>query len=142
MIDPLPPIAADHGFKAGSVDCNSALMRARRRDHVIVVRVTGEIDAANLDRFHDYTSRFIGKAPGLILDLRKVDFLCARGISVLLALDQECRAAGTHWAIVGGLFVIRLLRLGDPTDTLFTATSQRQALNAVAEPRQACQAAL
>ena len=40
----------------------------------------------------------------------------ARGISVLNTLDQDCRTAGTYWAIVGSPFVRRLLRIGDPGD--------------------------
>jgi anti-anti-sigma factor len=104
---------------------------------VTVVRVTGDIDATNIDRFYDYTHRFVGEAPGLILDLSEVDFLCARGISVLITLDNDCRIAGTHWVIVGGPFVRRLLRIGDPEDALPTADSERQALDTIAARRQA-----
>jgi anti-anti-sigma factor len=145
MIAPFSPNAATGGFTSGSgiciVDCNGAQMRAHRRDQVTVVRVTGEIDATNLDRFHDYTSRFIREAPDLILDLSEVEFICARGISVLITLDNQCRAVGTHWAIVGGRFVRRFLHIGDPTDALPTATSERQALNTIAAQRQARRAA-
>jgi anti-anti-sigma factor len=139
------PNAATGGFTPGSgsctVDCNGAQMRAHRLDQVTVVRVTGDIDATNLDRFHDYTSRFIREAPGLILDLTEVEFLCARGISVLLTLADQCRAAGTYLAVVGGQFIGRLLRIGDPTDTLPTATSEREALSVIAAQRQASQVA-
>jgi len=78
---------------------------------------------------------------GLILDLSGVDFLCARGISVLNTLDNDCRTAGTHWAIVGSPFVRRLLRIGDPSDALPTASSERQGLNAIDAKRQASLAA-
>lgn len=78
------PSAATGGFTSGpgscTVDCNGARMRAHRRDQVTVVRVTGDIDAVNLDRFYYYASRFLGEAPGLILDLSGVEFLCARSI--------------------------------------------------------------
>jgi anti-anti-sigma factor len=145
MIVPFSPNAATGGFMSGfggcTVDCNGAQLRAHRRDQVTVVRVTGEIDATNLDRFHDYISRFIREAPGLIVDLSEVEFLCARGIAVLITLDEQCRAVGTHWAIVGGRFIRRLLHIGDPTDALPTATSERQALSAIAAQRQASQAA-
>jgi anti-anti-sigma factor len=142
---PFSPNAATRGFTSGfgssTVDCSGAQMRAHRRDQVTVVRVTGDIDAMNLDGFYDYTSRFLGEAPGLILDLSGVEFLCARGISVLITLDNQCRMAGTHWAIVGGLFIRRLLHIGDPTDALPTATSEREALNIIAAQRQASRAA-
>ncbi len=140
MIAPFSPNAATRGFTSGfgssTVDCNGAQMRAHRRDQVTVVKVTGDIDAMNLDRFYDYTSRFLAEAPGLILDLNGVDFLCARGISVLITLDNQCRMAGTHWAIVGGPFIRRLLHIGDLTDALPTATSEREALNIIAAQRQ------
>lgn len=145
MIAPLFPNAATRGFKSHSrsctVHCNGAQMRAHCRNQVTVVKVTGDIDAINIDRFHDYTRRFVGDAAGLILDLSGVDFLCARGISVLITLDDDCRAAGTHWVIVGSPTVRRLLRICDPSDALPTASSERQALNAVAAQRQASLAA-
>jgi anti-anti-sigma factor len=145
MIAPLSPNAATRGFTSHSgsctVDCNGAQMRAHCRDQVTVVKVTGDIDAVNIDRFYDYTRRFVGEAPGLVLDLSGVDFLGARGIPVLITLDNDCRTAGTHWAIVGSPTVRRLLRIGDPSDALPTASSEHQALNTVAAQRQASLAA-
>jgi anti-anti-sigma regulatory factor len=64
------------------------------------------------------------------LDLSGVGFLCATGISVLAGLDEDCRTAGTSWAIVGS-----------PSDALPMASSERQGLNAVAAQRQASLAA-
>jgi anti-anti-sigma factor len=143
MIAPLSPNAATRGFESHSgsctVHCNGAQMRAHCRDQVTVVKVTGDIDAINIDRFHDYTRRFVGESSGLILDLSGVDFLCARGVSVLITLDNDCRNAGTHWAIVSSPFVRRLLHIGDPSDALPTASSERQALNTVAAQ---CQSSL
>jgi anti-anti-sigma factor len=136
MIAPLSPNAATRGFTSHSgsctIDCNGAQMRTHRRDQVTVVKVTGDIDAINIDRFYDYTRRFVGEALCLILDLSGVDFLCASGIPVLITLDNDCRTAGTHWAIVGSPTVRRLLHIGDPSHALPTASSERQALNIVA----------
>jgi anti-anti-sigma factor len=139
MIAPISPNAAIRGFTPyrPAVDCNGVQMRAHCRGEATVVKATGDIDATNIDRFSDYIRRLVGEAPGLILDLSDVDFLCAKGISVLLALDDDCRAAGTHWAIVGSRFVRRLLHLGDPSDMLPTASSQRRALKIVAAQAQA-----
>jgi anti-anti-sigma factor len=134
MIAPLSPNTAARRFTSGSciVDCNGAQMRAHCRGQVTVVKITGDIDATNVDRFYDYTQRFVREAPGLILDLSGVDFLSARGISVLVELDRDCRTAGTRWAIVGNPFIQRLLRLGDPRDVLATASSEHQALKIIA----------
>ncbi|MGB8208062.1 MAG: STAS domain-containing protein [Mycobacterium sp.] len=145
MITPLFQNVATPGFTSDSgnctVDCNGAQMRAHRRDQVTVVKVTGDIDATNIDRLYDYTRRFVRETPGLILDLSGVDFLCARGISVLNTLDNDCRTAGTHWAIVGSPFVRRLLHIGDPSDALPSASSEHQGLNAIDAQRQASLAA-
>jgi anti-anti-sigma factor len=108
-------------------------MRAHCRGQVTVLKVTGDIDANNVDRFYDYTQRFVREAPGLILDLSGVDFLCARGISVLVALDNDCRIAGTRLAIVAGPTVRRLLHIGGPSDVLPTVNSERQALKSFDE---------
>jgi anti-anti-sigma factor len=145
MITPLFQNVATPGFTSHSgncnVDCNGAQMRAHCRDQVTVVKVTGDIDATNIDRLYDYTRRFVRETPGLILDLSGVDFLCARDISVLNTLDNDCRTAGTHWAVVGSPFVRRLLDIGDPSDALPTASSERQGLNAIDAKRQASLAA-
>jgi anti-anti-sigma factor len=145
MITPLFQNVATPGFTSRSgnctVDCNGAQMRAHCRDQVTVVKVTGDIDATNIDRLYDYTRRFVRETPGLIIDLSGVDFLCARGISVLNTLDNDCRTAGTHWAIVGSPFVRRLLHIGDPSDALPTASSERQGLNAIDAQGQASLAA-
>jgi len=145
MITPVFLNLATPGFTSHSgnctVDCNGAQMRAHCRDQVTVVKVTGDIDATNIDRLYDYTRRFVRETPGLTLDLSEVDFLCARGISVLNTLDNDCRTAGTHWAIVGSPFVRRLLHIGDPSDALPTASSERQGLNVIDAQRQASLAA-
>ena len=145
MITPVFPNVATPGFTshAGNCtfDCNGSQMHAHCREQVTVVKVTGDIDATNIDRLYDYTRRFVRETPGLILDLSEVDFLCARGISVLNMLDNDCRTAGTHWAIVGSPFVRRLLHIGDPSDALPMASSERQGLNAIAAQRQASLAA-
>jgi anti-anti-sigma regulatory factor len=86
-------------------------------------------------------TRFVTETSGLALDLSGVDFLCARGISVLNTLDKECRTSGTYWFIVGSPFVERLSHIGDYSDALPVARSERQGLNAVAAQRQASLAA-
>lgn len=126
--------AASRDFTPASciVDCNGAQLRAHRRGQVTVVQVTGDIDASNIDRFDEYVNRFAGEAAGLILELSRVDFLCARGISVLFALNDDCHTAGMRWAIVVSPFVRRLLQLGDARGTLPTSSSERQAIDSIA----------
>jgi anti-anti-sigma factor len=126
--------AASRGFTPAGcvVDCNGAQLRAHRRDQVTIVQVTGDIDATNIDRCYDYVNRFIGDAPGLILDLSGVDFLCAMGISVLIALGDNCRTAGTRWVVVVSPCVRRLLQLGNAGGALATSSSVREAAHDIA----------
>jgi anti-anti-sigma factor len=138
MIAPLSRNATNNcGFIPDNsiIHCNGALMRAHCRDQATIVTITGEIDATNVDRFSDYIHRFIEGATGLILDLGGVDFLCARGISVLVTLDDDCRITGTRWAIMASSHLRRLLHICDPSDGLPTVISEHQALKAVADQR-------
>ncbi|WAC90270.1 STAS domain-containing protein [Mycobacterium sp. Aquia_213] len=134
MIAPLARHADNCGFTPDSsiVHCNGALMRAHCRDQATIVKITGEIDATNIDRFSDYIRRFTEGATGLIVDLSGVEFLCARGISVLVRLNNDCHITGTRWAIVASPAVRRLLHIGVLGDVLPTVNSERQALKAVA----------
>ncbi|CAM3319186.1 STAS domain-containing protein [Mycobacterium intermedium] len=135
MIAPLSPHAPPRSLTthAGSctVYCNGATMRAYCRDEITVVHITGEVDATNIDRFFEYAHRFASDAPGLILNLSEVDFLCARGLFVLRAVDSLCRAERRAWAIVTSPAVKRLLQVGDPKATLPTASSEREALTTI-----------
>lgn len=134
---PHPPSRAFTSH-AGSctVYCNGTTMRAYCRNEITVVQISGEVDATNVDRFYDYTHRFACDAPELILNLSEVDFLCARGVFVLHALGNKCRAERRGWVIVTSPAVKRLLRVGDPKQTLPTATSEREALTAIAGDQQ------
>lgn len=118
-----------------TVYCNGTRMRAYCRHEVTVVQVTGEVDATNIDRLYEYIHRFVAVAPGLIVDLSEVDFICAKGIFALRALANECRAAKTGLAVVTGAAAARLLRIGDPNGVLLTAASEREALTLIAARR-------
>ena len=91
MIAPLSPNAATRGFTSHSgsctVDCNGAQMRAHCQDQVTVVKVTGDIDAVNIDRFYDYTRRFVGEAPGLMTH---------RGNALGHCRQPNCQKAPAH----------------------------------------------
>src|ERR1700761_2449064 len=116
IASPSPHTTNNCGFMPGNsiVHCNGALMRAHCRDLAAIVTVTGEIDATNIDRFSDYTPPFIKGATRLILALSVVNFLCASGVSIIFAFEDDCRVTGTRWAIVAGPTVRRLLHIGDP----------------------------
>ncbi|QLL06677.1 STAS domain-containing protein [Mycobacterium vicinigordonae] len=145
MITSRYPESALRGFTSHSgpctVYCNGTQMRAHCRHDVTVVQVTGEIDATNIDRVYHYAHRFVGVAPGLILDLSEVDFMSAKGIFALYALTHECRTAGTDWIVVTSPAISRLLRIGDPSRVIPTTDSEHQALVAVSGHQQTSKSA-
>jgi anti-anti-sigma regulatory factor len=70
----------------------------------------------------------------LVLDLRGVDFFSARGISVLIAVDDACLTAEVPWALVPSRIVSRVLQLAACDSTLPTASSVPAALRQLTGP--------
>jgi anti-anti-sigma factor len=95
-------------------DCSGARIRAHYRHLATVVTIRGEIDAVNVDRVSEYIRRFILGGNPVVLDMSDVSRFAAAGISLLLTLDEECRAAGVEWTLVGSPAVIE--QLGDSCD--------------------------
>jgi anti-anti-sigma factor len=129
----LPAICAD-GRTSGCGDPpiggDGVRMRAQCRHLATVVTISGNVDAANGDRVQGFATRLVLVGNALILDLSGVDFFAARGISVLIAVDDACRTAEVPWALVPSRMVSRLLRLTD-CDTVPTASSVSAALRQV-----------
>jgi anti-anti-sigma factor len=78
-----------------------------------VVRVAGEIDAANARRFYIELVRLAALARSalmLIVDLTRVGFFAAAGIRSLLDA-REKRAAGQMWRVVATGLTRRVLEL-------------------------------
>ena len=69
------------------------------------------VDAVTSDGVQDFAIRFVPVGNALVLDLSGVDFLAARGISVLIAVDDACRLAEAPWSLVPSRVVSRVLRL-------------------------------
>jgi anti-anti-sigma factor len=107
---------------------NGARMRAHSRHQGTVVTISGDIDASNSECVHDFATRFVLVDNALILDLSGVEFFAARGVSVLIAVDDACRTAQVPWALVGSRAVSRVLQLTECDTTLPTANSVPEAL--------------
>jgi anti-anti-sigma factor len=95
---------------------------------VAVIRVAGELDAANLDQFADYARRALDGGHPIVLDLTKLDFLAAQGFRMLLDFDSECHRHGLDWAVVAGHSTARLLQVCDRDSYLPSSPSISQAL--------------
>ena len=128
--------ASDVAFRYGNpaCDCDGALIRAQCRHLALVVTISGEIDEANVERVSQYIRRFILAEKPLVLDLSGVDSFAAQSISLLYAVDQQCRTAGVEWFLIAGQPVVRALRtFDDPASFFPIAGSVPEALHHFAD---------
>jgi anti-anti-sigma factor len=108
------------------------------RDSKVIVRIEGDVDAANSTSVLDEVTRLLTNlAHGLVLDLSQTRHLDSAGIQMLLDLGERLRSRGQHFS----LYVTREqpLRL---TLTLFelerafpVADSLEEALASIESPR-------
>jgi anti-anti-sigma factor len=124
------PIA---GTDDPAVNVDTVRMRALMRHQATVVTISGDIDATNEHRVHDFATRYLKVNNAPILDLSGIEFCSAGGISVLIAVDDACRTADVQWTLVASRVVNRVLRLIDCDTTLPTASSVPEALEQVTE---------
>ena len=127
------PDRNEHTMTDDSVDVDRVRMRALMRHQATVVTISGDVDASNDYRVHDFATRFVAVSKALILDLSGVEFFSAAGLSVLIAVDEACRTADVEWALISSRVVNRVLRLIDCDTTLPTASSVPEALKQVNE---------
>lgn len=84
------------------------------RPGAAVVTVRGEIDLVTAPRLADELNALC-RTPHhqVLIDLRGVDFLSVRGVTVLLDLEQHCRAVSTRLSVIASPVVRRVFeRLG------------------------------
>ena len=96
---------------------------------VVVVELSGEIDACNAESVGQYMGNFISPPRPLVVDLTDVSFLGARGIRQLFALGDECVKAGVEWTlVVANNLLNRLLHITDRNNVLPVVGSLAEAL--------------
>lgn len=72
-------------------------------DRVVVVAVTGEVDALTAPHLTATIGKAIAGSPaGVIVDLSEVDFLASAGLSVLVATHQEVTANARFGVVADG----------------------------------------
>jgi anti-anti-sigma factor len=126
-----PFLLANGGFVSQPWVGRSARLTSRRlKTSVAVISAHGDIDACNADALTEYTLGHVTASRALILDLRGVEFFGAEGFSALQRLSTCCTQAGTGWAVVPGVAVARMLRIGDPHASLLAADTVDAALAA------------
>ena len=84
----------------------------------VVVAVSGEIDAANAERFATYALEGATTGHHLTVDLTKVGFFGVEGFSALHRVNVHCAGRGARWTLAVGPAVARVLRLCDPVGAL------------------------
>lgn len=133
------PSQCAEGLSAGLDDSTDSgvRMRAQWRHQATVVSIRGDVDATNADRVQDFATHFVLAGNAVVLDLSGVDFFSAQGISVLIAVDDACRAAEVPWSLIAGHVVNRVLRLTNCEASLPTASSVPEALRQVTALTQA-----
>jgi anti-anti-sigma factor len=83
-------------------DCDGARICVYVRGLATVLRIEGDIDAANAERVAAEIRRFSRLQTPLILDLSHLDFLGLDGFRLLLRLNQENHQARLHCSLVPG----------------------------------------
>lgn len=100
----------------------SGLVRVRELSAItVLVTALGEIDAANANDLSGQIERHLTGYHQLVLDLSRLEFFGTAGYSVLHRVRSRCGRVGTHWVLVPGPEVQRLLRVCDPDEALPTA---------------------
>lgn len=94
-----------------AVDCAGARLYAYPRGLATVMRIAGEIDAANADLVAREIRRFAQSKTPLILDLSHLDFLAVAGLRALLVLNHEHLQARLYCSVVPGPAMRSLLRI-------------------------------
>lgn len=133
MSAPMPAAAADE------LHCHTADLTTHSADgDEVVVTVTGEIDAANAERFAAYALEWTRPGHRLTVDLTELEFFGIEGFSALHVVNVRCAARGARWTLTVGPVVARVLRLCDPVGALPVtgATRRPVSLQLVSQPGQ------
>ena len=132
---PMSDVATRHGNS--TFDCGGAQIRAHCRHLATVVTIRGEIDAVNVDWVSKYIRRFIVGSNPVVIDLSDMRQFAVAGISLLYAIDEDCRSAGVEWTLIASPAVTEVLDAGcdqDENGAMFpVARSVHEALHNLAD---------
>ncbi|GAB3432736.1 STAS domain-containing protein [Actinophytocola sediminis] len=105
----------------------------RRPDHPVVAHVIGPVDLLTAPELRLCVEDNVGDRRGLVLDLSRVNFLAASGLSVLTDTEERANRERLAWAlVVNSRPVIRPLDLLGLRQRLPTYHSVLAAISAVA----------
>jgi anti-sigma B factor antagonist len=90
-------------------------------DSVVIAHVDGEIDMSNADELGNaFSLRLTNDALGLVVDLRKVEYLDSAGIHLIYALRERLDSRGQQLRLVvdGAAAISEALRLAGVSRTV------------------------
>ncbi|WP_291419091.1 STAS domain-containing protein [Actinophytocola sp.] len=103
-----------------------------RSDHTVVAHVFGAVDLLTAPELQVCVDDHVDAANGLVLDLSRVDFLAASGLTVLTDTDRRAAEDNFAWALVANTRpVLRPLEVLGLRDQLPTYDSVPGAVAAV-----------
>jgi len=108
------------------------------RDGVPVVRISGEIDLSNADAvLRSIEAAIDDQAPGLVVDLRELEFLDSAGVRLLFEAARLVTVVdGRFVALVGpGSPALRVLELAEATSLFPLETTEADAVSAASAGR-------
>ncbi len=123
--------AAPLPLRIGGVgDGDQLTIDVRRDTDRVVVVLDGELDMATAPRLQGaIDDPGVASMPGIVLDLRELQFIDSTGLRVILAALQACRERGQEFAITrGSAQVERLLSITGVADHVRAIDSPEQAL--------------
>lgn len=95
-------LVTDHLPAAGDGEAYATFgVRHHEVDQLVVVAVTGEVDAVTAPALSAAIGEVIAGSPaGLIVDLSDVDFLASAGLGVLIATHDQLAGTATQFGVV------------------------------------------
>ena len=105
-------------------------------DRVVIAHVDGEIDMSNADELGNaFSVRLTNDALGLVVDLRKVDYLDSAGIHLLYALRERLDNRGQQLRLVVGpeapiSEALRIANVSRTVGSFETVEAARQSITA------------
>jgi anti-anti-sigma factor len=93
------------------IDCAGAQLHVHARRLATVLRISGEIDAANAVLVAQAIRRFSRLKAPVILDLGSLDFLGGAGLEALLAFNGEHRQSRIYCGVVDGSALRRITQV-------------------------------
>ncbi len=107
------------------------------REGVTIVRIRGEIDLSNADDVFDAIETAADQAfPGLVVDLRELEYLDSAGVRLLFRAARLVASAGGRFAalVTPGSPILRVLELADTSAFFPLEESEHAAVRRVSVP--------